>query len=97
MNYIDRVAAMIEDTLDPSYRPDTHGADLYRLYAILALGQGINTRLADVHNAWSVWMITQNPEHPAIVPFDELSEEKQSEDAPFLDAIREVSSQLAHE
>jgi len=91
MNYIDQIASAVRDELNPEDRPAEHSKALYELYALLVLIHGHETSLADVHDAWSVWMGKINPEHEALVPFDTLSRSKQDEDQPFRDAIRRVA------
>jgi hypothetical protein len=66
---------------------------LLRLYALLAMSKGEATTLRDVHDAWSLWMAPIKPEHPSLVPFDQLTEAVQKEDQPFLDAILRVARQ----
>lgn len=97
MNYIDRVARKIESSLSPEDRPQENAQQLYRLYALLAMGKGSATTLADVHNAWSVWMLEQDPSHPAIIEFSRLGKMKQLEDRPFLEAIKAASFGLRGE
>lgn len=94
MNYIDRVALAIETEIPAESRPDHDTARLYRLYAVLALSKGIDVSLQDVHNAWSAWMADTDPGHPALVPFEDLSREKQDEDQPYAAAIRNVAQSL---
>ena len=92
MKYIDKIALAVRDELKPEDRPAEHGKALYELYALLVLTRGHETSLADVHDAWSVWMGRINPEHEALVPFGTLSRLKQDEDQPFRDAIRRVAA-----
>lgn len=87
MTYVQQLADRIEDALRPGERPKSHAPELYRLYALLGLVKGEQVSLEDVHDAWSVWMLDINPEHPALVPFDNLDEEKREEDRPYQDAI----------
>lgn len=94
MNYIDAIAYQIESVLTPHDRPREHALDLYRLYALLVRSKGAQTTLADVHDAWSIWMLKQDPHHPAIIKFAQLSADKQFEDQPFLDAIKVVATRL---
>lgn len=97
MNYIDIIARRIELSLKPADRPQKNAQQLYRLYALLAMSKGSATTLADVHNAWSIWMLEQEPCHPAIIKFSHLEETKQIEDKPFLEAIKSVSSSIPHD
>ncbi len=68
--------------------------DLCRLYAQLALVKGEKTSLEDVHDAWALWRLRTRPDHPSIVPFEELSPEVQELDWPYADAIRAVARLL---
>lgn len=95
MSYVDRIARLVEEHLHPSDRPGEHGEDLYRLYALLVLCRGASTSLEDVHDAWSVWMSGWKPTHPSLVPFEQLSPEKQAADEPFRQAILQASARLA--
>jgi hypothetical protein len=51
--------------------------------------QGISAE--DVHNAWVAWMVSKGVEHESIVPFSELPAATQTEDSPFVLAIRSVA------
>jgi hypothetical protein len=90
MNYLDAVATQIEAELHPSLRPDEQATELYRLYALLALTRGNETSLQNVHDAWSVWMASRQPDHAALVPFSELRVDQQEQDRPYADAILRV-------
>lgn len=87
LNYIDYLAALVEAELDPERQPDAHAQQLYRLYALLVLTTGEESTLQNVHDAWSTWMTGQQPDHPALVPFEELRADQQEQDRPYLDAI----------
>lgn len=65
--------------------------DLINLYALLALSTGASTTLEDVHDAWAVWRVATRPDHPAVVPFSELSEHTRELDRPYMNAIHQVS------
>lgn len=97
MTYVDEVARSIQRALPDADRPTSNALALYRLYALLALTRGTATSLKDVHDAWSVWMSTTRPEHPALRPFAELDMKTQAEDEPYVRAIRAVAAQLANE
>lgn len=85
-NYIDALAARIGLIV-----PDCP-QELLRLYALLALAKGESTTLNDVHDAWSVWRAATKPDHPALVPFQELAPGVQALDAPYRDAIHQVAA-----
>lgn len=91
MNYIEDIAREIERQIEPGMRPSNDAQALYRLYSLLVLATGTQTTLENVHDAWSVWMTTVDARHPALVPFNKLSAEKQEEDRPYRDAIRRVA------
>lgn len=64
---------------------------LFLLYAVLLRVKGTETQLSDVHDAWSAWMLSRDPNHEAIRPFGELDRTTQAEDEPFLLAIRQAA------
>jgi hypothetical protein len=61
--------------------------DLLNLYTMLGLHCGVWVDNEEVHDAWSVWQNTVNPEHPALIPYDQLSAEKQELDTKYTEAI----------
>lgn len=69
-------------------------SDLLRLYALLTLTQGQHTTLKDVHDAWSLWRHGTRPDHPSIVPFDQLTSEIQELDRPYMEAIHRAARTL---
>jgi len=92
MNYLDSLADQIRQELDPDLRPKTRGDELYRLYALLVLVAGQRCTLENVHDAWSTWTAAEDPEHEALIPFDQLSRKAQLKDTPYLSAIHLVAS-----
>lgn len=68
---------------------------LVRLYVLLALTRGGETSLEDVHEAWAMWRTITRPEHPDLVPFEELTPETQEWDRPYMDAIHAVAAAVA--
>lgn len=66
--------------------------ELLRLYALLALVKGTATSLEDVHDAWAMWRIVTRPDHPDLVPFEDLTPEVQEYDRLYRDAIRRVAA-----
>lgn len=93
-NYLRSVAHMIRAEIDPATLPDTESDLLFDVYAVLALSLGASVSEADVHNAWVAWMLTEDPDHPALVPYNKLDAETAAADAPFVAAIRSVALQL---
>jgi hypothetical protein len=91
MSYVDRIAARIKASVPADLLPDGDTARLFRLYALLVLAKGAATEAADVHNAWTVWMLEIDPDHRSIRPFDELDAQTQAADTPFVEAIRAVA------
>lgn len=97
MTYIDRIAADISaelgDTWDDLSDDDKR---LYRIYALLAKTNLGVVSLEDVHDAWAVWRMETRPDHPSIVPFDELAPDVQELDRKYADAIREIGYRLSY-
>lgn len=88
-DYISELASKIRAHVPANRCPDEpHRDRLFRLYAVLAMGKGIDTTAEDVHNAWVAWMVEIDAEHPSLRPFSQLGDEDQEQDAPFLEAIR---------
>jgi hypothetical protein len=69
-------------------------ARLIDLYTLLVLVRGEETTLEDVHEAWAVWRSRTRPDHPSIVPFEELEKDVQEMDRPYVEAIRAAAKQL---
>lgn len=91
--YIDDLAARIREETPPSLVPSdadpSEVAQLFRLYAVLGMACGHGVSAANVHDAWSVWMHGRGQgDHESIVPFEELDDEAQKQDGPFVRAIR---------
>lgn len=94
MSYLDDIGRQIRQWVPPEFMPQEDTEPLFRLYAVLVLAKGPNVTLADVHNAWAAWMQERDPTHRSIKPFDELADETQASDEPFLAAIRAVANHL---
>ncbi|MFL6113058.1 MAG: hypothetical protein ACJ786_17125 [Catenulispora sp.] len=92
MTYLDDLAVRIRDQVPDAQRGETE-LGLFRLYAVLALAKGAAVEPSDVHNAWAAWMRERDPDHNALMPFDQLDREKQDADSPFVAAIRAVAVQ----
>ena len=86
MNYVDTIAARLGELLGDC------PPELLRLYALLVLVRGEDVTLKDVHDAWAVWRCATRPDHPSLVPFDQLTPEVQELDAKYAGAIREVAA-----
>jgi hypothetical protein len=65
--------------------------ELAQLYALLALTRGTRTTLRDVHDAWAIWRTTTRPDHPSIVPFDQLTPQVQELDRKYMTAIHQTA------
>lgn len=93
--YVDALAVRIQNATPSDLIPDDAAGDqvqqLFRLYALLALTRGREVTAANVHDAWSVWMLGRGEgDHESIVPFVALDDEAQEQDDPFVRAIRSV-------
>jgi hypothetical protein len=86
VNYIDAVAARLGLMLDDC------DIDLLRIYALLVLVTGTGTTDEHVHHAWGVWRAATRPDHPDLVPFDQLTPEVQALDTWYAQAIRAVAA-----
>lgn len=92
--YIDSIAHWIcREAGDGDMAKDEY-LPLFRIYAVLALSRGGSTNACDVHNAWSAWRAATMPDHRSLVPFDDLSQEVQDLDIPYVSAIRTVATRL---
>ena len=69
MNYIDTIAIAIRARVPAELLPPGDTDLLFRLYALLARSKGTEVSASDVHDAWCIWMITSDPDHPSIRPF----------------------------
>lgn len=91
LNYIEKTAKLIQEEILPEGRPTSKADELYTLYAMLALTKGEETTLEDVHDAWAVWKILTHSAHADLVPFNELDENIQDLDRPYMDVIHRVA------
>jgi hypothetical protein len=97
MNYIKRIARQIRDSVPSVDLPDADTDALFAIYAVLALSLGPAVSPAAVHDAWSAWMSARDPDHPSIVPFEDLDTSTASDDDPYVAAIRRVADDLGIE
>jgi hypothetical protein len=58
-----------------------------------SLAKGPETRLEDVHDAWSAWMSGLDPNHRSLTPLAGLGPDFQASDRPYLEAIRRVAEE----
>lgn len=91
MNYIDEIALDIYERTEGPGKPDAEEMVLYRMYALLSLAKGTETTTKDVHDAWAAWCAKDRPNHPSLIPFEELSGDVQELDIPYLIAIQDSS------
>jgi len=57
------------------------------------VSKGENCSLEDIHDAWSIWKISIDSEHPHIIPFDELSSDVKELDREYMEAVVEVAEE----
>ncbi|MBF2074549.1 MAG: hypothetical protein IGS50_12425 [Synechococcales cyanobacterium C42_A2020_086] len=93
--YLDQIALEIYRIRNLAGQPEGETLSLYRQYAALCLAKGEVTTARDVHDAWALWRVVSRPAHPDLVPFEELSSDKQALDEPYATAIRDVARGLA--
>ena len=95
MNYLQQIAEHVRAHIDPDVLPDQNVDALMLVYAVLVRSKGTGTELSDVHDAWAAWMSAIEPNHPSVVPFEQLAAEVQAEDRPFLDAVLAVAREIS--
>lgn len=89
--YLDALARRIYDATGGMDDLGAHDLLLYRLYALLLGSKGTAVSAADVHDAWAIWAAVDRPDHPCLVPFYQLSPEKQMLDEPYARTIRAIA------
>lgn len=94
MSYVGETIEALRAGLGPA---DGSDEALLRLYALLVHTSGINTTLEDVHTAWALWREQSRPEHPDLVPFEQLSDEVVEYDRPYMALIRHVAAEREHQ
>lgn len=94
MNYIDDIAAEMRRRVPDDVLPHGDTSMLFRMYAMLALSKGLDVTAADVHDAWSVWMLSLGQDHSALRPFSELREDVRQGDIPYVKAVHETVRSL---
>lgn len=92
LNYLERDAALIRASLAEGTSVPDDADQLFLVYAVLMRAKGADIQAEDVHDAWSAWMTTIDPEHESVVPFDQLDDATRAEDRPFLQAIRRAAT-----
>ena len=94
MTYLDELAAEIKRQVPSDLLPGENTGTLFRIHAVLALAKGIwrsncgrrAQRMGGVGHQ-------QDRGHRSIKPFEELDEDAQASDEPFVKAIRAVAVQ----
>jgi hypothetical protein len=92
VTYVQEVRERLKVAL-PELREERNRV-LLDLYALLVLVRGEWTTPKQVHDAWSFHASRTRPDHPAIVPFGELSSEVQDLDVSYAVAIRNVAKAI---
>lgn len=90
MTYLQKLASRIRRAVPPDLIP-ADADHLFLLYAVLARAKGRDVQPEDVHDAWVAWMHSRAEAHESMVPFRDLTADKQAEDNPFVRAIRDVA------
>jgi len=86
MNYIEQIAESLRE------KDITDGYEYQ--YALLVLVKGDKVTNSDVHDAWSLLENQTNPEHPSLIPYSKLTEEKKAKDQHFRNIIQEVAREF---
>jgi len=92
--YITRARAALLTALGDTEHDWEREQRLLDLYGLLVLVRGVECSTEDVHDAWAVARQRERPEHPDLVPFDQLEDSVAAFDLPFRDAIRSAAGQL---
>jgi hypothetical protein len=91
MTYLHDDAQLIRSHLPSHAHPPQDADTLFLIYAVLMRAKGVHVTDVDVHDAWVAWMQTRNPQHPALIPFELLDKPTQSQDLPYVQAIRSAA------
>lgn len=91
-NYLQNDAELIKQSLPEGTSVPDNADSLFVIYAVLMRSKGADVTASDVHDAWSAWMMGQDPSHEAIQPYEELDPDTKAEDEPFLLAIKKALS-----
>ncbi len=90
MNYIQKIEKALDDILKMRF---TDYVGLLEVYTLLVFTVGVDCTNEHIHNAWSIWQSKTEPNHKALIPFNELTEEVQDLDSKYRDAVIKVSKQ----
>ncbi|WP_433420929.1 DUF7701 domain-containing protein [Microtetraspora malaysiensis] len=91
VTYLSDDAQLIRGMLADTASPPEDSDSLFLLYAVLLRAKGTEVSPSDVHDAWSAWMQDRDPDHPALVPFEQLDLGIRAEDSPYVEAIRKAA------
>lgn len=94
MTYIEEAQTRLKEALAVFSTDGELDKELLDLYTLLMLTKGSRTTLKDVHDAWAIWRQTTKPSHDSLIPFEELSNQVQELDRPFVKAIHLASDFL---
>lgn len=86
--YLDADVAAIGARVGAVPTPAEGFEELLLHFAVLLRAKGTAVTAEDVHDAWSAWCVLRRPDHPALVPFAQLSPAARALDEPFAAAIR---------
>lgn len=92
--YLDNITERIRSHIPPDRMPDDNADELLHLYAVLARAKGTDVTESDIHDAWSAWMSSRDPEHESLVTFEELTPEVREQDTIFANAVRQAAQEL---
>jgi len=97
MNYLESVAYAIKAEVPADKLPKANTDLLFLIYAALMFAKGEAVTREDVHNAWTAWATHIGKDSKALVAFDQLSPDLQSQDQPFVEAIVSVATRSQRE
>ncbi|MFB6948749.1 hypothetical protein ACFCXP_03855 [Streptomyces niveus] len=95
MNYLESVANRIRSQVPAATLPQVNGENLLNLYASVVLVKGVDATASDVHDVWVTWQLEQDPSHPALIPYDQLTSDVQQRYAPIVNVIREEAEMVS--
>jgi hypothetical protein len=84
-NYVEEIAVTLSGLLGGC------PPGLLRMYALLVLVTGEDTSREHVHAAWAAWRTATRPDHPSLIPFDDLTPERRALYGKHAEAIREAA------
>lgn len=94
-NYLAEIASEIRAKAEKVTEVPPGEVDrLFAIYAVLLLAKGSAITAEDVHNAWTAWMLFEDPSHHALIPYERLDHATAASDLPFVAAIREAALTL---